>query len=248
VRRGIPYGFSHGPWEQANPKLHGWTKGIVPAVRWSHYALTGGGGFAILDRGLTGRELNGSTPILYLLNALDKYYGYPNPWLSGKGRHHLEYAIVAHEEEWAHARIARMAWEYNCPPVLFPRSVPAAPRSFLRTSDNVIVEAIRREGRDIELRLVECLGITGKAEVSPSLPHRSASLTNMLGENARPLDGKPSYRFPIRAQEIVTLRLVTDSAVAAIKPLLKWDDLVPEHKRPALHEYSQEKGHPPRGG
>jgi alpha-mannosidase len=191
--------------------------------------------------------LNGNTPILYLMNALDKYYGYPNPWLSGKGRHHLEYAIVAHEEDWAHARIARMAWEYNCPPVLFPRSVPAVPRSFLRTSDNVIVEAIRREGRDIELRLVECLGITGKAEVSLSLPHRSSSLTNMLGEKARPLDGKPSYRFPIRAQEIVTLRLVADSAVTAIKPLLKWDDLVPEHKRPALHEYSREKGHPPRG-
>ncbi|HVN78066.1 MAG TPA: glycoside hydrolase family 38 C-terminal domain-containing protein [Terriglobia bacterium] len=247
VRRGIPYGFSHGSWEQPNPKLHGWTKGIVPAVRWSHYALAGGGGVAILDRGLTGRELNGRTPILYFLNALDKYYGYPNSWLSGKGTHHLEYAIVAHQEDWSDARIARMAWEYDCPPVLFPRSKPSPPRSFLRTSDNVIVEAIRREGRDIELRLVESLGITGKAEVSLFLPHRSASLTNLLGENARPLEGKPHYRFPIRAQEIVTLRLVTDSAVAAIKPLLKWDDLVPEHKRPALHEYSQEKGHPPHG-
>lgn len=27
-----------------------------------------------------------------------------------------------------------------------------------------------------------------------------------------------------------------DSAVAAMKPLLKWDDLVSEHKRPATYE------------
>src|SRR5450631_4464373 len=44
VRRGIPFGFSHGAWAKPNPELHGWTKGIVPAVRWSHYALAGGGG------------------------------------------------------------------------------------------------------------------------------------------------------------------------------------------------------------
>ena len=73
VRRGIPYGFSHGAWRVAQasspagassvltanaktsgrgrpensqartPALSGWTKGIVPAVRWSHYSLAGGG-------------------------------------------------------------------------------------------------------------------------------------------------------------------------------------------------------------
>ena len=75
VRRGIPCGFSHGAWAKPNPNLVGWTKGIVPAVRWSHYSLAGGGGVAILDRGLTGRELNERTPIIYLLNATDKYYG-----------------------------------------------------------------------------------------------------------------------------------------------------------------------------
>ena len=78
VRRGIPAGFSHGAWSKPNSDLVGWTKGIVPTVRWIDYSLAGGGGVAILDRGLTGRELNERTPIIYLLNAVDKYYGYPN--------------------------------------------------------------------------------------------------------------------------------------------------------------------------
>jgi len=30
VRRGVPFGFSHGAWSKPNPNLYGWTKGIVP--------------------------------------------------------------------------------------------------------------------------------------------------------------------------------------------------------------------------
>ena len=48
VRRGIPGGFSHGAWARPNPDLVGWTKGIVPAVRWSDYAFADGSGVAIL--------------------------------------------------------------------------------------------------------------------------------------------------------------------------------------------------------
>jgi len=247
VRRGIPYGFSHGAWARANPDLHGWTKGIVPAVRWSHYTLASGGGVAILDRGLTGRELNERTPIIYLLNAVDKYYGYPNPWLSGQGKHRLEYALVAHEGEWKLARIPQMAWEYNCPPIVYPKQEAMPPKSFLRTSDNVIAEAMRRTGQDIELRLVECYGYAGNAEVNLMLPHTRAFLTDLIGGNPVELKGGPSYRFPVRPQQIVTLRFRTKAAVEEPAPLVRWDDLVPASKREALHAYSPDKGHPPRG-
>ncbi|HEY9125928.1 MAG TPA: glycoside hydrolase family 38 C-terminal domain-containing protein, partial [Acidobacteriaceae bacterium] len=54
VRRGVPFGFSHAAWSTPNPNLHGWAKGIVPAVRWSAYTAAGGGGAALLDRGLSG--------------------------------------------------------------------------------------------------------------------------------------------------------------------------------------------------
>ena len=248
VRRGIPCGFSHGAWAKPNPNLVGWTKGIVPAVRWSHYSLAGGGGVAILDRGLTGRELNGRTPIIYLLNATDKYLGYPTAWLSGKGRHHLEYALVMHEGLWDQARIPQMAWEYNCPPVLVAGRKAMAVKSFVHTSSNVIMEVVRRERKDIEMRFTECLGLPGTAEVTMSLPHRGAALTDLRGRNPKPLVGSgPTYRFPVRPQQIVTIHFHAASPVEEIKPVTEWDKFVPEPKRAALHAYGNYKGHPPRG-
>jgi alpha-mannosidase len=248
VRRGIPYGFSHGAWAVTNEALHGWTKGIVPAVRWSHYALAGGGGLALLDRGLSGRELTGRTPLIFLLNTTEKYRGYPTPWLSGKGKHQLRYALVAHDGGWADARIPQLAWEYNCPPQPISGVKLGAPTSFVQTSGNVIVEALRREGDEIELRLAECLGVAGEATVTLNLPHESAARTDLLGGHAQPLAGGPTYKFPVRPQQIVTLRFKTAQAVAAITPLMKWDELVPEHKRAALNQYLPDvKGHPPAG-
>ncbi len=247
VRRGIPYGFSCAAWSEPNPALDGFAKGITPAVRWSHYQMDGAG-MAILDRGLTGREIVGKTPVIYLYNAADKYRGYPNAWLSGAGRHRLSYAIVPHEGDFAAARIPQLAWEFNDPPLLVGDRAPAQATSFVKTSDNVIVEALRREGDELELRLAESLGTPGKATVTLALPHRDAALTDMVGGNRQPLPGGPSYEFAIRPQQIVTLRFRTDTAVPAIKPLTRWDDLVPENKREALHRYLPDvKGHPPAG-
>jgi alpha-mannosidase len=248
VRRGIPCGFSHGSWAKPNPDLVGWTKGIVPAVRWSHYSLAGGGGVAILDRGLTGRELNERTPIIYLLNATDTYNKYPNAWLSGRGPHHLEYALVVHEDKWDHARIPQMAWEYNCPPVLVTGRKAMPAKSFVHTSPNVIVEVIRREGKDIEMRLVECLGLAGNAEVTLNLPHQGAALTDLRGKNPKPLVGSgPTYRFPVRPLQIATIHFHAASPVEEIKPVTEWDKFVPEPKRAALHAYGNYQGHPPMG-
>ncbi|MGH9453420.1 MAG: glycoside hydrolase family 38 C-terminal domain-containing protein, partial [Terriglobia bacterium] len=247
IRRGIPNGFSQGAWANANPDLHGWTKGIVPAVRWIDFTLANAGGVALFDRGLSGRELNGRTPIIYLLNCTDKYYGYPNSWLSGAGGHHLEYALFAHESSWQKARVPHLAREYNAPVAFRSGRQPAQPQSFVRTSENLILQALRREDRHIEMRFVECLGSPGEAEVSIELPHRSAALTNLRGQNSQPLHGGPSYQFHVRAQQIVTLRFETSAAVDAVSPVTEWDPFVPVAKRAALHHYGNYKGHPPRG-
>lgn len=247
VRRAIPNGFSHGAWAKPNAELPGWTKGIVPAVGWIRYTLTGGGGAAILDRGLSGQELNDRTPIIYLLNATDKYYGWPNSWLSGKGKNTLACALVAHEGSWDQARIPHLAWEYNDPPVVVPGRKPVPEKSFVQTSQNVIVQAIRRKRNEIELRLAECLGRAGAAEITVILPHRNAALADLRGKNLRSLQGGPAYRFTIRPQQIVTMRFRTDSTVEEIKPILKWDEIVPKSKLAALHQYGSQKGHPPRG-
>ena len=248
VRRGIPFGFSHGAWAVTNSALTGWTKGIVPAVRWSHYAFSGGGGVALLDRGLSGRELTGRTPILFLLNTTEKYRGYPTPWLSGKGKHELRYALVAHDGAWETARIPQRAWEFNTSFFSHCTVTMDAPQSFVQTSNNVIMEALRREGDEIEMRLGECFGRAGEASVTLNLPHTSAALTDLLGQHPQPLAGGPTYKFPVRPQQIVTLRFKTVQSVAAIEPLLKWDELVPKDKHAALNQYLPDvKGHPPAG-
>jgi alpha-mannosidase len=248
VRRGIPYGFAHAAWATPNAELPGFAKGITPAVRWSHYQMAGGG-VALLDQGLTGREINGQTPVIYLYNAVEKYRGYPNAWLSGAGRHVLRYALVAHAGDFAAARIPQMAWEYNLPPLAIAGCAPAKPGSFLHTSDNVIVEALRREGGEIELRLAECLGRAGTATVTLNLPHRDAALTDLVGGRRQPLRGGPQYIFPVRPQQIVTLRFGTATTVPQVQVLTEWDELVPAHKRAALRRYLPGvKGHPPAGG
>lgn len=247
VRRGVPYGFSHGAWGKPDPALHGWTAGITPAVRFSHYSLSEGWGLAIFDRGLSGRELTGNTPVLFLMNAVEKYRGYPNPWLSGKGVTRVVYALLAHESAWDEAAIARRAFEFNAPPILLEGVSADREQTFLETSGNLIVESLRRTGTWLEVRAVECLGRAGEAEVRLPLAHRKAFLTNLAGEGARELPSGPAYRFRVQPQEIVTLRFQTTSAVADPPPLLEWDELAPAPKRAALRAYSSEKGHPPRG-
>jgi alpha-mannosidase len=248
VRRGIPFGFSHGAWAKPDPGLHGWTKGIVPAVRWIDYELDGGGGFAIFDRGLSGRELNDRTPILYLLNAEDRYVGYENPWLSGKGQHILPYSIFAHDLSWEKARVPQMAWEYNRAPVTIASRAAVPPQSFLQTSENVIVEALRREKGHIELRMVECVGHAGTVTVTLKLPHRSAATTDLVGRKIASLPLSQHYTIPVRPQQIVTMHFEIDSTLPEAPPVKSWDAFVPKDKLAALHAYDPKlMGHPPFG-
>jgi alpha-mannosidase len=248
IRRGIPYGFSHGTWSKPNPNLHGWTKGIVPAVRWIDYGLPGGGGLAIFDRGATGREIDANTPVIYLLNAENQYHGYPNPWLSGEGRHTVSYSLYPHEAPWTDARVAQMAWEYNCPPIVTGSSGVQKPRSILETSDNVIVEALRCETDHIELRMVECLGRSGTASVKLMLPHTRATLTDLTGRKQSELAKSDTYRIDLKPQQIVTIHFETGITLPEARAVTRWDRFVPKQKLPALHNYSPELiGHPPFG-
>ena len=182
-----------------------------------------------------------------MINAVDKYYGYPNSWLSGNGRHRFEYALYPHESPWEKARVPQMAWEYNCPPIAGETVGKVDKRSFVQTSDNVIMEVMRREGNEIEMRLIECLGEAGTAEVTLNLPHRGAALTDLRGRNPQRLEGGPTYRFPVRPQQIVTLRFGAASSVPELNLVTEWDKFVPGPKRAALHAYRPLKGHPPRG-
>jgi alpha-mannosidase len=246
VRRGVPFGFSHGAWQTPNPNLHGWTKGIVPAVRWSDYA-TANGGVAIFDRGLSGRELNGRTASIYLFNAEDKYWGFENEWLTGKGRHTLEFALMPWEGDWIDARVPQAAWEYNLAPTLLHGTV-AETRPFLETSKNIIVESMHRDGHFVVVRFVEAFGAAGEAIVKLNLPHTNASQTDMTGRNSKPLPAGPEYRVQVSPQQIVTLHFQTKTKVAEPAAVTSWDAFVPKQKLAALHRYDVSLvGHPPFG-
>jgi hypothetical protein len=83
--------------------------------------------------------------------------------------------------------------------------------------------------------------------VTVNLPHKSAALTDLVGGRGQFFRGGPVYGFPVRPQQIVTMRLETAAAVEPVRPLLEWEELVPEAKRAALHTHTKDKGHPPRG-
>jgi alpha-mannosidase len=248
IRRGIPFGFSHGSWAKPNPELHGWTKGIVPAVRWIDYTLEGGGGMAVFDRGLSGREIDGRTPIIYLMNAEDKYWGYPNPWLSGRGKHILSYSVLAHEIDWQQARIPHLASEYNREPIVFGHKSSVAAKSFVETSGNMILEALRCEGNHIEIRMVESFGMPGTATVKVHLPHSTAAITDLTGRKKSPLQKSERYEFPVRAQQIITMQFEISATIPIPEPIKAWDAFVPKEKLAALHAYDPKLiGHPPFG-
>jgi alpha-mannosidase len=202
---------------------------------------------ALLDQGLTSHELNDQTVTLALLNAQSNYRNTPNELLRGLGALEFNYAILPHAGSWQEAQIPRRAWEFNAPVYENAGSRLEKPQSFLSTSDNLIVEAMRRVGRQIEVRLSEWSGAAGTGEVTFHLPHNGARLTNLMGEQGVVLAGGPTYRFPVRPQQIVTLRFDTSSGVQEPAPILSWKSLVPDEKQKALKVRLQAKGHPPRG-
>jgi alpha-mannosidase len=241
IRRGVPFGFSDGAWATPNPALPGWAKGIVPAVRYTDYSYSSGGGVALLDRGVPGREIDDKTPIIYLCNANDKYYTMPNAWMNGKGTHHFEYALLAHDADWKTARVPQQAWEYNCPVIVAAGCAAVPAESFVATSPNLIAEVMRRDRGEIELRLEECVGEAGDAQVTLNLPHSDAAMTDLVGGHRVELGGTgPTYHFKVRPQQIITLRFKTAVPVQDIVPLMSWDELVPAGKLAALHHYRPE--------
>jgi len=124
--------------------------------------------------------------------------------------------------------------------------------SFVTTSDNLILQALRRTGDELEVRLVECLGAAGNATVTVSLPHEGAAMTNLIGEERKSVTGTASgdgasYTFQVRPQQIVTLRLKTAKSVAPVEALRTFDPIVPAEKRFYTRAFDRPEleGHPP---
>jgi hypothetical protein len=133
--------------------------------------------------------------------------------------------------------------------VTIPQAAPGEFESFLETSDNIIVEAVRRGEDHIELRFVECLGLSGMATVKLSLPHGSVHVTDLVGRERSTLPASGDCIIQVQPQEIVTLHFQTDGHVTQVPiPISSWDSFVPKQKLAALHAYDPDlRGHPPFG-
>jgi alpha-mannosidase len=255
--RGIPYGFATidprhpfrplPEYQVGEAQQHGFSDAILPAVGWSDYRLLGDLGTALLTHGLAAHELNGRTLTLGLFNAHARYNGWPNRLMAGRGPHRFRYALVPHNGSWRAARIPQMACEFGGPVFARPGSQTGLRQSFLETSDNVILGALRRAGKQIELRFYEWRGQAAEGQITLRVPHASAFLTNFMGEDPRPLAGGPAYRLPIRPQQIVTMRFDADSAVAVPELVQAWQPLATPNKRMDLGRRLLLKGHPPFG-
>jgi hypothetical protein len=140
-----------------------------------------------------------------------------------------------------------MAWEYNVQPFVIPGRAVSKTASFLDASENVVVEAVRREGNHVEVRFAECLGQPGEASIELHLPYRRAVMTDLAGNNPKVISSSGPHRFPVKPLQIVTLHFETEQTLEVPPPVEKWDPFVPKQKLAALHAYSEEKGHPPKG-
>jgi hypothetical protein len=81
-----------------------------------------------------------------------------------------------------------------------------------------------------------------------NLPHISASMTNLVGQNRQPLPAGPEYLLHMRPQQIVTLQFQTKTKVEDPVAVTAWNTFVPQQKLPALHRYDASLvGHPPFG-
>jgi len=242
--RGIPYGFATESTEAL--ALRG--EGVHPATCWSDYKLRNGTGFAVLDRGLPGREITGKSVSMMLNATSDVYMGLPGGWLSGKGRHHFQFAFIAYDDLEIEEQIQQYAWEFNSPPFFETSAVKTEEKSFIATSANIIIESMQRVNDEVEIRFVECLGVKGTAKLEINMPVGEARLTNFLGEGDDKLSGDKLYLIPVRPQQIITVRLKAETNVAKIQPLKDWSPLVPENKREFLVHYDKTLiGHPPAG-
>lgn len=255
--RGIPFGFSEGPADErwleplpywmpaaAEHRQLGYSAAVMPALGWSSHALAGGGGVALVEDGLPMHELAADRLVLGLFNAVSTYRGLPNEDLRGIGRHEFRFGLIPLELGWREAEVPLRAREFQAPPMMEDSAGPLAQP--IRTSPNLLLEAMRRDGRDVEVRLLEWRGEPAMAWVEFLPPHRAARRTNLVGGEPRPLGRHARYRFAVMPQEIVTLRFELDSAVEEPPLLCTWEPLVPEAKRAGLKMRIRDKGHPPR--
>ena len=155
----------------------------VPGHKWVDLSEHGFG-VALLSESKYGFSTFGDTMRISLLRSPKS----PDP-IADMGRHVFSYALMPHAGGWQEAGVVADGYRFNAP-ILWARS-DQGPQSFASVNDpNLVLDTIKQaeDGNEIVLRLYECHGSRGVAQVKVSLPFTSAVTCNILEEDGAPLD------------------------------------------------------------
>jgi alpha-mannosidase len=141
----------------------------------------------------------------------------PEYWYTQPGNHRYRMSLLPHAGEWR--KRYRDAIGFNHRLIAFSAEGPATDRtaalpmteSFLTLDPNNLILSAMKKGEDdgIVIRFYEAEGNSSFAHIKLPLPIRQAWKTNLIEENETPLDvlDNGSIRFPVKAWEIVTIKV-----------------------------------------
>lgn len=200
--------------------------GSYPTVGWCEIA-TPYGGMALLDRGIPNREVAGGDAALLLLNSLPKYMGHPCEALAANGVQKFEYALLPHSGDASAGAVPQAYWSYIEPirtAAVRPAGKLPPTAEFLKTSPNVLVTALRREGDHQVARLVNLSPnalSNSESILKIGYAQRGMADTNLLGEAVAATKGTKE----LRPQEIRTVSIRAGSGNALVKPITRFSEL-----------------------
>jgi len=196
-------------------------EGEYPAQNWVDVG-DGERGIALLNRGVPGHSLVGSTLTTSLMKCT-KVVDYSAGGYSPAARdvrgfeigvnHHFEQALLPHTGNWQAAKIYREGLAFNVP--LIARKVtghdgelPSSGSFASLDSDHLVLHALYMDGDEWIARVVEAQGEAVDGRMSLRWLPRSSQSTDFLGENAvsLPIDGN-TFSFHANPFEIKTFRL-----------------------------------------
>ncbi len=209
----IPFGAVERPVEQE-----------FPAQTWMDYS-DGARGVALLNRGIPGANVAGSTLMLSLLRSATisayPFIGGYEPGVSSDLGLELgvprsfDYAIVPHEGDWQTAEVYRAGWDFNHPLVsrqasAHPGALPARWGLLEVSANNVVVSALKpgTEGA-VVLRVYEAAGQQAAGvKIKFAAGLASAKETNLMEDAGAALAlSSNTIQFDLRPYQIKTFKL-----------------------------------------
>jgi alpha-mannosidase len=181
----------------------------VPAHMWMDLSQADYG-LSLLNDCKYGHEAYGDMFSLSLLKGPK----WPDP-TSDQQEHWFTYSLYPHAQSWRQAKTIQQAFDLNDPVDVFlcdshQGTLPAEHSFMTVTTDNVILEAVKRAEKsdDLIIRLVERHGSQCQVEVSFDHPIKKASECNLLERQDAPAEyDKQKLSFVARPYEIRTFKI-----------------------------------------